>query len=327
VLHVTNGDCAAEGLRKAGLPGRVVVFADALHEGPAPIVEDDEWYRRRADYHASRGHGSAQKIRADLVAADSAIDRARTEDEIVLWFEHDLFDQLLLIRLLDRLSGWPVGQPPITLVCPDRYLGPLTAEALAALFPVRQPVGPAQFQLARTAWAAFRSDDPTAIQRVLDTDTTPLPFLAGALRRHLEEFPSTREGLSRTERDILELLCRGPRSPRDLFPALQALEERIFMGDATFKWLLQELSAVDPRAIALRTERDDLASGPLPPAVRGSQLPRGVASITAFGRDLLDARADRVSFCGIDRWLGGVHLEGRGPIWRWDAASNRLANR
>jgi hypothetical protein len=292
------------------------VFADALHEGPAPIVEDDEWYRRRADHHASRGHGSADKIRADLAAADTAIDRARTEEEIVLWFEHDLFDQLLLIRLLDRLSGWPVGQPPITLICPDRYLGRLTGDALAALFPVRQPIGPGQFQLARTAWAAFRSDDPTAIQRLLNQDTTPLAFLAGALRRHLEEFPSTREGLSRTERDILELLCRGPRSPRDLFPAQQALEERIFMGDSTFRWLLEELSAVDPRAIALRTERDD-----------GAQLPRGVASITAFGRDLLDARADRVAACGIDRWLGGVHLEGRGPMWRWDAATNRLSTR
>lgn len=316
MLHVTNGDCAADGLRKAGLPGHVVVFADALHEGPAPIVDEDEWYRRRADYHASRGHGSAGKIRADLAAADTAIDRARAEGEIVLWFEHDLFDQLLLIRLLDRLSGWPVGQPPITLICPDRYLGRLTGDALAALFPVRQPIGPGQFQLARTAWAAFRSDDPTAIQRLLDQDTTPLPFLAGALRRHLEEFPSTREGLSRTERDILELLCRGPRSPRQLFPAQQALEERIFMGDSTFKWLLEELSAIDPRAIALRAERDDSA-----------QLPRGVASITAFGRDLLDARADRVAACGIDRWLGGVHLEGRGPMWRWDSATNRLATR
>jgi hypothetical protein len=151
---------------------------------------------------------------------------------------------------------------------------------------------------------------------LIDRDTTPLPYLAGALRRHLEEFPSTREGLSRTERDILELLCRGPRSPRDLFPAQQALEERIFMSDSTFKWLLEEMSAVDPRPIALRTERAD-----------DGRLPRGVASITAFGRDLLDARADRVAACGIDRWLGGVHLAGRGPVWRWDAATNRLASR
>ena len=31
-----------------------------------------------------------------------AIERAAREDEVVLWFEHDLFDQLNLIWLLDR---------------------------------------------------------------------------------------------------------------------------------------------------------------------------------------------------------------------------------
>ena len=42
---------------------------------------------------------------------------------------------------------------------------------------------------------------------------------------------------------------------------------------------------------------------------------------------VIEGQADRVAACGIDRWLGGVHLEGRGPMWRWDSASNRLANR
>ena len=37
-----------------------------------------------------------------------------------------------------------------------------------------------------------------------------LPFLAAALRRHLEEFPWTTDGLSRTERRILQALERGP---------------------------------------------------------------------------------------------------------------------
>jgi plastocyanin len=30
-----------------------------------------------------------------------------------------------------------------------------------------------------------------------------------------------------------------------------------------------------------------------------------------------------IALCGIDRWLGGVHLEGSGPVWRWDAATGR----
>ena len=69
----------------------------------------------------------------------------------------------------------------------------------------RAPVTDAQLALATRAWSAFRAPDPREIERLLETDTTPLPFLAPALRRHLEELPWTADGLSRTERRILEL--------------------------------------------------------------------------------------------------------------------------
>jgi hypothetical protein len=28
--------------------------------------------------------------------------------------------------------------------------------------------------------------------------------------------------------------------------------------------------------------------------------------------------------CGIDRWLGSVNLQGRGPLWRRDDAGQRV---
>jgi Domain of unknown function (DUF1835) len=314
VLHVTNGDCAAGGLRQAALPGTVVISADVLHDGPAPVTGDDDWHRLRADYLASRGTGSAERIRSELAAWDAAVDAGIDEDEVVLWFEHDLFDQLLLIRLLDRIAGW-AQRPRVTLVSTDRYLGPLSPPELSQLFPTRSDVSDDQLKLGRTAWGVFRSSDPSDLEAVLALDTGSLPFLAAALRRHLEEFPSAREGLSRTERDILTILMRGPRSPRDLFPAQQIFEDRIFMGDSTFAWILHQLADSTPALISMKGEAATDA------------LPAGVASITAFGRQVVEGQADRVAACGIDRWLGGVHLRGRGPVWRWDPAGRRLASR
>jgi Domain of unknown function (DUF1835) len=304
VLHVTNGDCAAAGLRQAGLPGTVVISADVLHEGPAPAVGEADWHRIRADHLASRGARSADHIRSELVEWDANVDAGANEDEVVLWFEHDLFDQLLLIRLLDRISGWP-WRPRVTMISTDRYLGPLAPAELAAMFPSRRDVSDDQLTLARAAWGAFRSSDPTDLEAVLRLDSSSLPFLAAALRRHLEEFPSTREGLSRTERDILSILMRGPRSPRELFPAQQVFEDRVFMGDSSFAWILDGLAASTPALIAMK----------------------GVASITPLGREVIDGDADRVAACGIDRWLGGVYLSGRGPLWRWDATTRRVTNR
>jgi hypothetical protein len=36
MLHVTNGDSAAEKIRSAGIPGSVLPWRDVLHEGPVP---------------------------------------------------------------------------------------------------------------------------------------------------------------------------------------------------------------------------------------------------------------------------------------------------
>ena len=47
--------------------------------------------------------------------------RRAAVDEIVLWFEHDLYDQLHLLQILDRL---PLdGGPRVTAVPADDYLG------------------------------------------------------------------------------------------------------------------------------------------------------------------------------------------------------------
>jgi hypothetical protein len=41
---------------------------------------------------------------------------------------------------------------------------------------------------------------------------------------------------------------------------------------------------------------------------------------------VFDGKKDRVTVCGLDRWLGGVHLSGSERLWRWDAAHARLVN-
>jgi hypothetical protein len=39
---------------------------------------------------------------------------------------------------------------------------------------------------------------------------------------------------------------------------------------------------------------------------------------------VLDGEADRVKLCGIDRWLGGVHVHGNGRAWRWSSRAGHL---
>jgi hypothetical protein len=48
--------------------------------------------------------------------------------------------------------------------------------------------------------------------------------------------------------------------------------------------------------------------------------------LTAAGRAVLAGEADAVRLRGINRWIGGVHLEGPEAAWRWDRESLRLVH-
>jgi hypothetical protein len=314
-LHVTNGDSAAGTLRLSGISGEVSITADPLHEGPAPgNLPPERWRKVRARHLAEGGYDDYESALATLTRWDQTLEDARSYDEVVLWFEHDLFDQLLLIRSLDLLAGLHLGGTALSLVQSGEYLGHLTPQQMAALLPERRPVGDDQRRLAREAWRAFCAPDPRRIEEVLAGDTSPLPYLEGALLRHLEEFPAVAGGLSRSERQILRALDRGAANFEEVFRATQGMEERIYMGNSSFHRILRELAASPRPLVRLETG----ASG----ALRTLRI-----SLTPTGREVLAGQDDWVRIRGIDRWLGGVHLQGPEAAWRWDAAAGRIAAR
>jgi len=318
ILHVANGHATTGLIELSGLPGRTQIWADPLNEGPVPgNVSDDELLVIRARFLASRY--DAGDAADDLRRWREAVDDSAGYDELVLWFEHDLFDQLNLIQLLAHLGPGPRSKP-ITLICIDRYpghadfkgLGELEPRDLAALFTDRRPVDQAQMALARRAWSAYRSPDPRAIEELLKGDTSALPFLAAALARHLEEFPSDADGLSRSERRLMEQAMDGPADIHAAFPRMHRGETAYYIADSWFVDRVRELAGTSPALIDLLITAD-----------QSSVLPAGTMRLTGAGRDVLDGTVDRVASCGIDRWLGGVHLEGH-RAWRWSARSGHL---
>lgn len=322
MLHVLNGDCTRGIMERSDIPGTYTVWADVLHEGPVPAdVDDDQFREVRLRYLGLMDRWvKSDEGRAQYRAWDERLASFADYDEVVLWFEHDLFDQLILIRHLDWFARRDLGRTTLSLICIGEFpgiegfagLGQLAPDQLASLLGTRQRVTVRQTELARAAWRAFTSSDPTSIERVLDRDTSALPFLAGALTRFLEEYPAVGSGLPRTERQILDGLTRGITTPVDLFRDSQRLEERIFMGDATF-WLRLEQLASGPRPLVRLTGQ---------PTHRA--FPKGEVALTDDGRRVAAGEADWIALDGIDRWLGGVHLVGHDVPWRWDARARRL---
>jgi hypothetical protein len=329
MLHITNGESAAGSLRKTGLPGQVIAWNDVLHEGPAPTdLSLDQLRELRARFIAGQGWASYDAVLEGFLHRDQALEQFAAHSEVVLWFEHDLYDQLQLIQLLDWFAQHDLGGTTLSLICIGTFpgvanfhgLGELNPAQLRSLFPARTAVSSAQLALGRAAWRAFCSPDPTAIETLLGQDTSALPFLHAALARHLEQFPALGSGLSRTEEQILRAVAAGKHTPLAIFRAEQADEAAPFMGDST---LWSYLAALCDQPAPLLHRVDGLPFA-LPAAFERHQdfLSQALA-LTERGRAVLAGRADRTQG-GVDRWLGGVHLSGAAPHWRWDAGAGQL---
>lgn len=330
-LHVANGTATTRIIEAARIPGARSIWADVLYEGPVPGgLSDDELLEVRTNFLSgpadlmgiawAGGNPSEDPIN-DLREWRATIAGHEKYDELILWFEHDLFDQLNLVQLLAWIHERLPANKPVSLICigsfpgrPDfKGLGELTPDELASLLEARQRISDAQHTLARRAWQAFRESTPEALDRLRREDTSALPYLGAAITRFLQEYPWTIDGLSRTERHLMELANNHGIALWKAFPLMAEGEHVYYPTDGSIAAMAEILSRTSPPLLTLD-----------PSETREGCPLRGSVAITVVGRAVLAGQADRISTCGIDRWLGGVHLYGRNGIWRWDDAGNRV---
>lgn len=319
MLHILNGETTEALLAQTSIRGERFSFRDALIAGPAPAVNGTEWRRLRAKHLATAYGVAEEQCESDLARQQEVFESFNDHEEVTLWFESDLFCQANLLYVLDCCRNSEL-RAKLSLICIDRFpgrpnfrgLGELTPEELASLFDKRLQATTTQLELAAHAWQAYRSKDPRALERLLQTDTSALPFLKDALRLQLERFPSVRNGLNRIEGTGLALVSAGVTRFADLFPRFVAAEPSYGLGDAQLWNALRQLT---------------LGRSPLLLDVSESgEMWEHVLAITDAGRAVLSGSTDRVSLNGIDEWLGGVHLQGHANIWRWDEAQQRLVS-
>ena len=244
MLHVTNGRSAAARIRAARPGADVLPWDDVLHEGP--LASGPGARAVRARFLAAHGWGDAAALEDALARRDARLARAIGGGEpVVLWFEHDLYDQLQLLQVLTAL-----GDAPAELIQSTAFLGPADTD-LDALWAARAPVTPAQRALAATAWAALIDGGD------FDGDTSALPCLGAALARLREE----RAPRPRTDSQLLAALAAGPCDAAALFAANQAAEEAPFLGDT---WCFARLYALAEAGLVAPVD------GPMPlPPPRG----------------------------------------------------------
>ncbi len=301
----------------AGISGTYLPWRDVLHDGPVPADMDlVRLSRLRAEFIVSRNWGGSEDVQTSFAERNRIIQSYRDYDRITLWFEHDLYDQLQILEVLDWFSRQQPPPAELTMICTDQYLGHCSPPQLAALDRFEKPVTASQLGLANTAWAAFRQPSPQPWCDLLLQDTSALPYLQNAILRMLQEYPSVYTGLSRTEQSILQLISKTPNHPGALFGEQQHTEKCIFMGDLSFWYVLDGLLEGDDPLLEL-------------PGGTADYDPRNredILSLTRTGESVLRGKVSWVDIRHPDKWLGGVHVH-RGNRWFWDEKNREITRR
>ena len=320
-LHIRCGHDIQQTLRTAGLDGAFDVQIDPYVQGP--VTADNDWLQRRAEFLCA-AFGPAMQLQYAETLAECRDSEPRLlkaihdYQRVVLWFELDAYDQLILLRCLACFAEH--GLPPrLELVDAADYpgsqrflgLGQLPPEALRLLWQQRRVLEAQHAEFARTVWQAYRSDDPRELCRLAAAGTPLLPTLAPALLRQLQELPSPANALGLTQQLLLTTLKRlGRTTVAQLISETMRVRDALSgIGDSGLDYELRQLERASP-AILVREHhgsmRDDLIE------------------LTACGSQLLDGNVSWLALSPPPRWVGGVCIMPGQRNWHWDAATQQV---
>lgn len=283
-LHVLPGDALLDAHVAAGLAGERLVWREAAIDGPLALDMGSPALRdARARYFATELGVSPELYQRDFDEREAGLRRAASHDEVVLWFERDLFCELHLLDLLARLAG---TGPRVSLVHPPR----LDADAdLRACHATRHRCSDDELACAPAAWAALVATDPRPFL-AMRVDAPWLDALLLAMQADQLGRFADRRGLSRFDALVLTELEDGPRSPLELFACVRAHEHTrgLGLGDLQVWLRLRELAARE--LIHLAHPLPHASAEPLPlgePSVSLRELGRATLHARSHARDSL----------------------------------------
>lgn len=319
--HIRCGSDIAHGLDLAGFAGKFLEFSDPYVQGPLHDVSLPEFIDLRAEFIAHAYDVPGGDL-AKLCVQYGQIGTLENYAHIVLWFEHDSYDQLILAFLLAHLRAHPVAGR-LELICVDRVpgvphfqgLGQLSPELLLWLWEnARQPVTTAQLDLGYETWSALLSRDPSVLTGLAGRQSPGLPYAARALSRHLQELPSAKNDLGLTQQLTLEILRDGGPMPAGrVFRELMTVREPLpYLGDLMFHHMLTDLNNCAVPLLTVTAQTQD------------SAWPQQVHALTPEGLAILNGEKRYLpGYRGV-RWVGNIRLSAVDDVPHWHLENGRV---
>ncbi len=319
MIHIVNGDVV--GSKIGNLPGDVLVWREMYDFGPlSEDITEENWIHRRAHFFEKKLAIPAALFIRNCEVQNRYLDEIPKDKEIVLWFEHDRYDQTMLMYLLNKLSKKQCMN--LSMVTINEYegvepfygLGQLSSQQLKELYNLKkQPISDEQIKEAITGWRAYTSRNPTEIEKWMASSNQKLPFLKQALQSHLSYFPSIHTGLNEVETLVVDYLDKNTCLFEKLFQSINQKRNNDGISDLYFAAILNEMMNGSYPLLE--------CDYPLPNY--HNPEPKSKLRLTSKGLDVLYGQKNHFEFVDRDWWIGGVYQKEN--KWSWDG-NNLIIN-
>lgn len=212
-LHITNGGNLTEALKALHYQGDIITWNEMLCEGPTYTEIDSEtFYDLRKGFFKQTYAISSEDYQKKFISEIEKLNNTSSYQEIILWFEYDLFCHINLIAAISLLKQKNINLP-LFLVCSGRVQGEKDLKGLSELTPQqlqlhydkKVKLSDEDIEMALTIWRAYCSNDHSTIKPFI-TKSSSFKYLSNCLKAHLERFPNTENGLCNIENNLLSLI-------------------------------------------------------------------------------------------------------------------------
>ncbi len=249
-LHITNGDNFTKKLQGLKLGGEIITWREMLCEGKTESnVGSESFWKTRFEFLNKNYKVTKSWFIEKTLKEYRSLCNHKYQDQIVLWFEYDLFCQINMLAVISWLkTNRPFAE--ISLVCSGKEdasdklysLNELSDEEVLKLYEKRTFLTQDDVEYADYVWQLYCSDNPIRLENLKDFSNFQFTYLESAIRAHLMRFPTIENGLNEVENNILRLAnSTKPKSKSELLTTVLNNQGFYGFGDTQYTRLIDKL--------------------------------------------------------------------------------------
>lgn len=213
ILHITNGDSLNDRLKLLDIHGQFAVWREMLCEGRTIFdLGSQKFIETRKQFLKDTYDVDTEYYEDHFGSQLAIIAKANDYDEVVLWFEYDLFCHINLMAAISYLESINY-KGPLFLVCSGRVTGKqglsglseITDSQLFEHYREKLTLSQQDRELAIKIWSLYCQTDHTLLKPSLAKDSSFI-YLSNCLSAHQERFPQIASGLNTLETQLLKLI-------------------------------------------------------------------------------------------------------------------------